>query len=386
MVAHEPLKVNYDLRARFSENSKYNASECYQCGTCTATCPVNDLKENKLTVRKVLHQAQLGLVPDSLVWECTSCAQCEASCPREVDIVGSIHDIRNMTFETRTAPKEMEALLWNILEEANPMGEAKAARGTWARDLNLHNAAKEDVDVLFYVGGPAAYDPRLQRVAQLMTKILDRSGVSYGILGTSEPSSGEAVREAGVNAYLDHLIDGNVQTFNDTGVSKIVSLSPHAHDIFKKVYPEHGLEPQVMHYTEFLNDLWNKNELKMDNRIKGTVTYHDPCYLGRYNNVYEQPRALIEGIPGLELVEMKDNKSNALCCGGGGNQMYRDTESGLRLGDVRMEQAKNTTAEYVLSSCGYCIQNLEDANKTANAGMQINDIIELVAKSMGVSK
>jgi len=381
MAMNEPLRINLEVRNEL--NLAETMSQCYQCGSCTATCPLNEYGTNgseKMTPRKLFHQAQLGLEPDQLVWNCSSCKLCETRCPRQVNIVENIQHIRRHSYRRKQVPPEFEKVLWNLLEEANPNGEPKAKRDEWARNLNL-KAATEGTDYLFYVGGPESYDRRLQSVATNMVEIMQRSLVDFGILGKQEPSSGETVKEIGDYAYLDYMIEKNVELFNSTGANNIIVLSPHAYDLMKHIYPEYGLEAEVIHYTEFLDQLWQDDVLMFNTKIDERITYHDPCFLGRYNSVYDQPRNLLEGM-GVELIEMKDNKQNALCCGGGGDQMYRNSEDGVRLSDVRVNQAADTEATGLITSCGYCIQNFEDSVKVTGKEMAVTDVVELVVRSV----
>lgn len=380
MTMDEPIILDMALREAFLTESGYNPGECYQCGTCTATCPLNGIHEEKLTIRKILHRAQLGLPPDPLVWKCSSCKLCEVRCPREVDIVGSFHMLRNYSYKQREMPTEFEGLLWNVLEEANPMGEAKSGRNTWMQGLDLKPAEKSKM--MFYVGGPAAYDPRLQKVAKSMVGIMQKTNQDFGVL-MNEPSSGEAVYEISDDAFMDHMLTNNVKQFNETGVEKIVTLSPHAYNIMKHIYPYYGLDAEVVHYTEYLDQIWNNDNMKFANKLDMEVTYHDPCYLGRWNGVYDAPRNLIEAIPGVTMTEMDETKSQAICCGGGGNQIYKETEEDVRLSDVRVNSAAKTGASAMITSCGYCIQNFEDSSKTTGKNIQINDLIELVMLGLG---
>ena len=380
MAVQDPIQLDIGMREDFLSKLNYNPSECYQCGTCTATCPLNGVHEEKLTIRRVLHKAQLGMPADPLVWECASCKLCETRCPREVDIVGSFHTLRSYLYKKREVPQEYEQLLWNILEESNPMGEPKSGRNAWMNNLDIPPV--DGKETLFYVGTAAAYDPRLQSVANSMAKIMTKTGVDFGVIGKQEPASGEAVLEIGDEAFLEHLIEKNVEQFNATGVKEIVALSPHAFNIMKNIYPQYGLEAEVLHYTEYLDRLWTRDNLELSHKLDMQVTYHDPCYLGRYNGVFEAPRNLIEGVPGVELVEMKDSKYNAMCCGGGGDKIYRNSEDGVRLSDVRIEQASDTGSMNLLTSCGYCIQNFEDSTKTTGKNIKVNDVIELVLLSM----
>lgn len=380
MTVQDPIQLDIGMREDFLSKLNYNPSECYQCGTCTATCPLNGIYEEKMTIRRVLHKAQLGMPADPLVWECASCKLCETRCPREVDIVGSFHTLRSYLYKKREVPQEYEQLLWNILEESNPMGEPKSGRNAWMNNLDIPPV--DGKETLFYVGTAAAYDPRLQSVANSMAKIMTKTGVDFGVIGKQEPASGEAVLEIGDEAFLEHLIEKNVEQFNATGVKEIVALSPHAFNIMKNIYPQYGLEAEVLHYTEYLDRLWTRGNLELSHKLDMQVTYHDPCYLGRYNGVFEAPRNLIEGVPGVELVEMKDSKYNAMCCGGGGDKIYRNSEDGVRLSDVRIEQASDTGSMNLLTSCGYCIQNFEDSTKTTGKNIKVNDVIELVLLSM----
>ncbi len=383
MTLEKPLNLDIELRKYFQENSDYAVAECYSCGTCTAICPQNEVKEQKLTVRRLLHQAQIGVEPDEVVWNCTSCAQCETTCPRGVNIVDSFHVIRQFGLLTNKVPAAQKQILWNVLEEANPMGESKSLRGQWARGLDLHDA--QGRNTLFYVGGPASYDPRLQNIAKTVAQLMGKYNIDFGIMGKEEPTSGEAVREAGDFAFLDHIVARNVEQFNKLEVEQIVVLSPHAYDVMKNIYPEYGLEAEVVHYTELLNNLWNDGTIKFQNKIEQEMTYHDPCYLGRYNGIYDAPRNLIEDIQGVNFTEMRDHKSNALCCGGGGNAVHTDdTPPDQRISGVRIKQALDANAQNVITACGYCTQMLEDASKTTGANLPITDVAEIVARAIGL--
>jgi Fe-S oxidoreductase len=386
MTEEQVIQVDMGLRDHFLNKTTYSPAICYSCGTCTATCPINELKPNgqKLTVRKILHQAQIGVEPDSLVWECSSCKLCEVRCPRNVDIVDNFLAIKNYKIENKRIPSDYEGLLWNILEESNAMGEAQADRGKWMEGMDLIDANDNQVDVLFFVGGPESYDPRLQRVARDMTKIMTKARISFGVLGKKEPESGETVRETGEREYLNILIEKNIEKFNNTGAKLIIPLSPHAFDIFKRVYLDLGLQLEVMHYTDFLYRMMMAEQIKFTNEVKEVVTYHDPCFLGRYNDIYEQPRKILQAIPGIELVEMKNNRIDSICCGGGGNRIYTDIVNEERLSNIRVQEASRTGAAQIVTSCGYCIQNFEDSSKTVGVNLVIKDLAEVVVKAMGL--
>lgn len=393
-MAQDLIQIDMALREHFLSKTTYTPSECYSCGTCTATCPHNELKPEgqKLNVRQILHQAQIGVEPDALVWECSSCKLCEVRCPRDVDIVDNFRAIRNHFIENprtkngkNNVPMVFERILWSILEEANPMGEAKADRGGWMKGLDwLVDANTNQVEVLFFVGGPESYDARLQEVARAMAKIMKHANVNFGVLGKSEPYCGEAVRETGEEAFLEILVKKNVEIFNKTSAKAIIPLSPHSYDIFKRLYPEYGLDMKVIHYTEFLDVMISSGDLKFDKKLEMDVTYHDPCYLGRYSSIYEEPRNVLKAT-GATLIEMENNKENAICCGGGGNKIYTDIKSEERLSNVRVLEAGRTGATQMVTSCGYCIQNFEDSMKTTGTSMEVKDLSEIVAMALGVN-
>lgn len=385
MTTDQPLLVDFEQRDAFLEMASLEPAVCFQCGTCTATCPWGELLDSPITVRKMIHQAQLGLKPEGLLWYCTTCKICENRCPREVGIVESLLAMRKLAFRNRLHPTEFERMLWNVLEEGNPFGDPKSMRANWARDMNLKDASK-GVDVLFYTGCAASYDPRLQKVAKSLAAILGSTDVDFGILGSGELCCGDSVRSTGENAFLDTLIKKNIRAFKSTGATKIVTISPHCYDMFLDVYKRNGLDVEVVHYTQFIYELWSSGKIELLSGLKKVVTFHDPCYLARYHGVYDEPRSILEGIKDLEYVEMKDYRENTLCCGGGGGRMWLETEPGQRLSDLRVKQAGETKATMMVTACPYCIQNFEDSTKMTGVNIEIRDLAEVVAQAMGFSQ
>ena len=376
--------VNFDLRDEFLELSSLAPAVCFQCGTCTATCPWNEYLDVPMTVRTLIHRALLGLDTDAMLWYCTTCGMCETRCPREVDIVKSLIAMRKMAFRNRTIPREFEKLLWNVLEEGNPSGDPRSARRNWAKGLDIKDASL-GVDVLLFAGCAASYDPRLQRVARSLAAILDSAGIDFGILGTDELCCGDPIRSTGENAYATTLIEKNIETFRSTGAQRILTISPHCFDMFREPYREFGLETEVIHHTQLLSELCKDGTLEMKKEMKGIVTYHDPCYVGRLHGIYDEPRRVIEGIRGIELVEMEQSREQALCCGGGGGRMWLETEPGKRLSDLRVAQADRTGAHLMITACPYCIQNFEDSAKVMGSNLQVRDIAEVVAEASGLT-
>lgn len=372
------LELDDELWDRVQELTAGAMNPCYQCGTCTATCPLLHQLDKPFSARKILRRAQLGL-EDGLedIWLCSACALCEVRCPRDVHIVEAIMGLRALAFKARRVPPEMYRLLWSTLEEGNPWSGPRSERAKWAQGLKVRDAAA-GVSVLLYAGCAISYDPRLQRVARGLVQLLGKAGVDVGILGAREKCCGDAVRVTGERGYMERLIEDNVKSFGDTGASTIIAISPHCFDMFRNLYPRYGLEAEVLHYTEYLERMLDAGKLKIPKVKKSRVAYHDPCYLGRYNGVFEPPRKLLESVPGLALEELRENKLNALCCGGGGGGMWRE-EGGARLSDSRLEQVKEAEVSLLATSCPYCIQNFEDSSRRLD-GPPVVDVMELMIR------
>jgi Fe-S oxidoreductase len=350
---------------------------CYQCGTCSATCPLLHYLGRPLSARKILRRAQLGLEGLEDVWLCSACRLCEVHCPRGVNIVEAIMGLRALAFKGRRVPSEMYKLLWSTLEEGNPWNGPRSERSKWADGLRVRDATK-GVKVLLYVGCAVSYDPRLQGVARSMVRALSRAGVDFGILGERERCCGDAIRSTGERGYLLRLIQENIRDFEETGAETVVTVSPHCYDIFRNLYPRYGLDAEVLHYSEYLERLLDSEALRPRRMRKTRVVYHDPCYLGRYNGVFEPPRRLLEAVPGLQLEELDETRLQALCCGGGGGGMWRE-EGGERLSDRRFLQAKEAGVPVLATSCPYCIQNFEDSGRRLG-GPRVLDVMELLVK------
>ncbi|HKT21444.1 MAG TPA: (Fe-S)-binding protein, partial [Nitrososphaerales archaeon] len=298
-------------------------SSCYQCGTCTAVCPMN------VPVRSIMRGAQVGirdLAVTEALWQCATCRQCEVACPRGVDITGVIHALRGISYGERKVPAKLEAALWRVYEEGTAWEGKKNERAKWAEglDVKVGKQAKH----LLYLDDAASFDPRLQSITRSLVKIFKAAGVDFAVLGDKEKSSGDEVYQIGEEGFLEELAQSNIDSFKSIGAEDIITVSPHSNGVFREVYPKYGSLPPVLHYTEFLSSLLDHAQLKLSaNGGDGlTVTYHDPCYLGRYGGVYEEPRKLLESIPGARLSEMDENRSNALCCGGGGGGMFVESE------------------------------------------------------------
>lgn len=353
---------------------------CYQCGVCTAICPLSATGKAP-AVRKLVRTAQAGIINGSDdAWLCTTCKLCEFTCPRGVPIVDVLHALRTIGFTDHKAPPKLEEVLWKIYESGNPWGEPKGARSKWTEGMGIKDAL-EGVDVLLYTGCASSYDPRLQKIARSVGYILKETGVNFGVLKTEEKCCGDAVYQTGEDSYLEELVTQNIATFSKTKASVIVSISPHCFNMFKSVYPKYGGSFRAVHYTEFLSDLLDSGKLKLQQAFERAVTYHDPCYLSRYHGIEEPPRKILENIKGVKLLEMPNSKDNTLCCGGGGGRVFQESE-GERLSNIRVREAADTGAQTLATSCPYCIQNFEDSVKAEKKGLEVFDVAELIARSM----
>ncbi|MBN2239158.1 MAG: (Fe-S)-binding protein [Dehalococcoidales bacterium] len=358
---------------------------CYQCGTCTATCPWNLVKS--FIVRRIMHQGQMGLTDfeNEELWMCATCKACVDRCPRGVAIIDVMRSMRRaiVEFNVGGIPDGLRISMKNISGTGNPLGEPEDNRADWAKKLDVPVYTKE-TEILYFPCCIPSYDSSLQRVAVATASILKKAGVNFGILGTDERCCGESVRKAGDENLFRTLAETNIGNFKDTGVTKIVTTSPHCFNTFKNEYPELDGKFEVVHATQFIAELIDEGKITFTKEINKKVTYHDPCYLGRHNGVYDEPRKVLQSIPGIELVEMEDNRENSLCCGGGGGRIWMDTKKGERFSDLRIDQAVATEAEILAAACPYCILNFEDSLRSGENedALIIKDIAELVNEAM----
>ena len=358
---------------------------CYQCGLCTGTCPWNLVRS--FLLRRIIHQAQLGLADfeSEDTWLCATCRACVSRCPRGVEIIDIMRGLRRVIVEMGAGylPDSLRVTMKNIAGVGNPQGEGQEKRDDWAKNLNVKPFTK-GTEILYFSCCVPAYDPSIKRVAQATASILKKAEVDFGILGPRESCCGESVRKAGNESLFQSLAQSNISTFMENGVTKIVVNSPHCYNAFKNEYPELGGNFEVIHYTQYLAELIKEGRLKFSKELNKKVTYHDPCYLGRHNNVYEEPREVLRSIPGLELVEMPDFAENGLCCGGGGGRIWMETKKGERFSDLRIDQAMEVGASILAAACPYCLLNFEDSVLTTDKGNvpQVKDISELVQEAI----
>jgi len=354
---------------------------CYQCGKCDVVCPWNRVRA--FSIRKIIREATFGLteVEGEDIWRCTTCGNCPAQCPRGVKQIELGVSLRRIASEYGVFPASARAIRGvrgSLATEGNPLGEKREKRADWARDLPVKTFA-EGMEILYFVGCYFSYDPRLKKVAVATAEILNKAGVDFGILGTRESCCGESIRKTGGEEVFRVLARENIKTFIDHGVKKILVSSPHCYHTLANEYPEFMVNFEVVHISQFLAELLNQGRLELTGEYKKKVTYHDPCYLGRHNGIYDEPREVLRKVPGLELTEMSDTRQNSLCCGGGGGRIWMDTPKGERFSDLRLQQAGEVKAEVLATCCPYCITNFEDSKlNMEREGLEIKDITEII--------
>jgi len=375
----EPFKVVIDgIKEAGGDADKF----CYQCGKCDTVCPWNRVRDFK--VRRIVNQSKYGVVPfeSEDMWLCTTCGNCVQRCPRGVEIIDVMRAVRRVMVPDGVVPASIPSLrsvMTSLASVGNPWGQEPNDRANWAKDLGLKEFT-EGTEVLYFPCCYPSYDPRLRKVAQATAAILNKAGVNYGILGSKELCCGESVRKAGNETLFKRLARENIKTFIDNGVKKIVVSSPHCYHTFKNEYPEFMVNFEVLHITQFISQLINEGKLKITGEYKQKVTYHDPCYLGRHNGIYDDPREILKQIPGLELKEMADARENSLCCGMGGGRIWMETAKNERFSDIRLQQAVDVGASVLATACPYCISQFEDSRLSLkdNTTLQIKDITEIL--------
>jgi Fe-S oxidoreductase len=355
---------------------------CYQCGKCDVVCPWNKVRQ--FSMRKIIREATFGLtqIESDDIWRCTTCGSCPLSCPRgvkQIELGVSLRRIAAKYDVYPTAARAARTAGASLRSDGNPLGWERAKRADWAKGLAVKPFV-EGTELLYFVGCYCSYDPRLKKVAVATATILNRAGVDFGILGEQESCCGESIRKTGAEGVFRALARENIKAFIDHGVKKIVVSSPHCYHTLKNEYPEFMVHFEVVHISQLLADLIRTGRLEIKKEYRKRVTWHDPCYLGRHNGVFDEPRAVLGAIPGLELREMKDARQDSLCCGGGGGRIWMETPKGERFSDLRLGQADDVGAEVLATACPYCITMFEDSrlNRGDDDAVRIKDLTEIV--------
>ncbi len=328
-----------------------------------------------------------GWISEDTIWACTTCGYCTSVCP--VFILPAVDKIvemrRHLVLERAEFPKEMQTAFRGMETNGNPWGIGTASRADWAKELpvvTMAEAGKGNIEYLFWVGCAGSYDDRAKRVSVALAEILDRAGVKFAILGTEETCTGDSARRMGNEYLFQTLARQNIQTLNGYGVKKIVTNCPHCFNCLKHEYPQFGGNYEVAHGSQLVAELVAQGRAVFEREIPETVTFHDPCYLGRYNQVYDAPRQILEAIPGLKLKEMARSREEGLCCGAGGGRMWMEEKLGSRINQTRMREIADMGADKVAVACPFCMVMIANAKEEIAAGPPAFDVLELARAAM----
>ncbi|RLG18894.1 (Fe-S)-binding protein [Nanoarchaeota archaeon] len=375
--------VNENFTQELIEFGAEKVMECFNCGNCTAICPVSTNEHS--FPRRFARYIQLGLEEKVLeaeeTWLCLSCKLCTEMCPRDARPSDIMVALKRLSVENGKTPPYIRDFFQNITKQKNPWGIGKFKRDNWIKKAKVEvPRVKENPEFewLWFVGCANSFEDRNIEVTVKIARILNDIGVNYAILGREEGCCGNDVRRAGEEGLFELLMEENLKTLEKYGVKKILVHSPHCYNTFKNEYD--GYEVKLV--LEFILDAIKSGKLKL-NPIEVKVTYHDSCFLGRYNEIYDLPREVLKSIPGVELVEMKNTRKLSLCCGGGAGNIVGEYPGEINPARLRAKEAAETGASILAVACPFCLLMLEDAVKTEKLDDRIvvKDIIELIYES-----
>ena len=387
-------KTFYESLFEIPEGERIRA--CLQCGNCSGICPFGYLMNFPPHKMIATLRAEIfdRVIETDTVWMCVSCYACTEVCPAKIPLTpGLLTRAKEESLLSGNIPAELQDALENSQRYGNPLGESPRKRADWTKgmvpEVALMGKARRPVDVLWFVGDYPSYHPRVRLTAKALAKVLNAMGIDFGILGPEEGSDGDSQRLAGERGLFEMLAEKNGKAFGKYEFNEIITTDPHAYNAIKNEYPGLGISYPIKHYTQFLSEHLDQVKGLLKQEVKATVTYHDPCYLGRANGIYEEPRELLEAIPGLKLVEMSHNHGTSLCCGGGGGGMWLDgfqwEKAKVRLSEWRIREAMATGADILAVACPYEAPRFEDAAKMVQGAgrLVVKDIVELLADAMG---
>ncbi len=392
---------------------------CAVCGRCHVNCPAQ-LSGKSLSPREVIHnlkehllEAGPGLlagkaepssesraktpaktmigdvVTEEEIWACTTCGACQEVCPVNIEHIRKIIDLRrNLVLAQSKMPESAQLMLRNMQLRGHPWAgvQSMRLRGDWTSGLELKILADGDTaDTLFWVGCTGALVERNIKATLSMTRVLKAAGVDFGVLGDAETCCGDPARRAGYEFQFQIMAEQNIEIFKSHNIKEIITTCPHCYNTIKNEYPRYGGDFKVVHYTQLIADLIRQGKLKLTNELNSTLTYHDPCYLGRYNSVYLEPRRILQAIPKTKLEEMERSRNTGFCCGGGGGLMWIEEQPGTtKINQMRIEDVLKTGAETVVTACPYCLQMFEESieQKDIKDSLKARDLVELVEASM----
>ncbi|HEX74414.1 MAG TPA: (Fe-S)-binding protein [Dehalococcoidia bacterium] len=397
----------------FSWKQLLDLYACTVCGRCHVVCPAQLsgklLSPRELVLNLKKHLLEVGpdllrvkgkaessssnpekvligeVVTEDEIWACTTCRACQEVCPVYSEHVDRIIGLRrNLVLEQASIPETAEGALRSIEDRGHPWRGTTFTRTDWAQGLAIKTLAEDsEIDILYWVGCTDALEERSMMIAQAMAKLLKSAGVKFGILGSAESCCGEPARRLGNEYIFQMQAEKNIELLKGYNVKKIVTACPHCFNTLKNEYPQFGGNFEVIHHTEFIANLLKEGKLRIIKGGGGVVVYHDPCYLGRYNDIYEPPRQVLNSMPDITLVEAGQNRERSFCCGGGGGRMWLEEHIGKRISELRIEQIITTKAQTVVTACPFCLQMFDDAIKAKEAEewLKVTDIAELVAES-----
>jgi Fe-S oxidoreductase len=385
---------------------------CTDCGRCTAACPANitgkllsprkiimNIRERTTELAPILlaglqeqrkevaeHKLLDGFVTEEELWACTTCRACMQECPVMIEHVPAIMDMRRfLVLNESRFPPELTTTFRNLETNFTPWAFSHESRADWASGLDVKTMADADgdVDLLYWVGCAGAFDKRYEKVSRAMVRLLNAAGIRFAILGTEEKCNGDPARRAGNEYLAQMLITENVETLNRYKVKKIVATCPHCFNTLKNEYPRFGGNFEVVHHTTLLEELVNSGRLKVKPEARQKTTFHDSCYIGRYNGIYDAPRNLLAS-SGASLVEMGRSRDRGLCCGAGGARMFMEETVGKRINIERTEEALALTPQTIATACPFCMTMLSDGVKAKDAeeSVKVRDVAEVLAENI----
>lgn len=378
---------------------------CTECGRCTNVCPA-DIAGKPLSPMKIITDMRTELydkylnkkdvngiignpITETELWSCTTCGACMEECPVLIDHIPTFTDMRRYLVLSEGKPHPQAAdSLEKTMNTGNPWGFSKSERTKWATDAGIElplMSEKKEADVLYWVGCAGAYDPRNQKVAKAMVKILEAANIDYAVLGNEETCTGDSARRLGEEYLFETMALQNIETLNKYKFNKIITPCPHCFHTIGNEYGDFDGNYEVQHHSQFIAELVESGKLKLNKYLDNKITYHDACYLGRHNGEYQAPRNVINSvINNGKLIEMKRNKANSFCCGAGGGNMWYDIEDGERINNVRFQEAIDTGVDVVATACSFCTIMMDDAMKLKGKedSMQVLDIAEMVVGAL----